>query len=188
MDMVSSLQTKGETMHRKPIEITELNIQPHNLFHNQWMLLTSGDFAKKDFNTMTISWGALGTMWSRPFAYVAVRYSRYTFEFMEKYDSFTLSAFPPEHKKALSLLGSRSGRDGDKISASGLTPQASSLVAAPCFQEAELVIECRKMYWNDLNPVHFLNEEIYEKYPNRDFHRIYYGEVLKIFAANRYIL
>ncbi len=175
-------------MQRKPIEITDLKIQPHNLFHNQWMLLTSGDYAKKEFNTMTIGWGALGTMWSRPFAYVAVRHSRFTFEFMEKFDSFTLSAFPPEHKEALSLLGSRTGRDGDKISVSGLTPQASNIVAAPCFQEAELVIECRKMYWNDLNPVHFLDEAIYEKYPNRDFHRIYYGEVLKVLAADRYIL
>jgi flavin reductase (DIM6/NTAB) family NADH-FMN oxidoreductase RutF len=116
-----------------------------------------------------------------------VRHSRYTFEFMEQYDTFTLSAFPPEYQEALSLLGNRSGRNGDKISTSGLTPQASSLVAAPCFQEAELVIECRKMYWNDLNPVHFLDEAIYEKYPNRDFHRIYYGEVLKIFATDHYI-
>ncbi len=174
-------------MQRNPVEITNLKIQPHNLFQDQWMLLTSGDYAKEDFNTMTIGWGALGTMWSRPFAYVAVRHSRYTFEFMEQYDTFTLSAFPPEYQEALSLLGNRSGRNGDKISTSGLTPQASSLVAAPCFQEAELVIECRKMYWNDLNPVHFLDEAIYEKYPNRDFHRIYYGEVVQVSGIEKFI-
>jgi len=175
-------------MKRKPIDIIELRIHPHDLFHNQWMLLTSGDYTKGKFNTMTIGWGALGTMWSKPFAFVAVRHSRYTFEFMENYDTFTLTAFPPEHQEALNLLGSRSGRDSNKISTSGLTPEPSSVIPAPSFKEAELVIECRKIYWNDLNPVHFLDTAIYDKYPKRDFHRIYYGEVLKIFAVDHYTL
>ncbi len=175
-------------MQRKPVQITDLKIKPHDLFHNQWILLTSGDYLKQDFNAMVIGWGALGTMWRRPFAFVAVRYSRYTFEFMEKYNTFTLSAFPPERHQALNLLGTRSGRDGEKISDSGLTPEASSVVAAPSYAEAELVVECRKMYWNDLNPVHFLDESIYDMYPNRDYHRIYYGEILKISAIESYLL
>lgn len=173
-------------MSRKPVDIGSLTIQPHKLFHNQWVLLTAGDFAMGDFNTMTIGWGALGTMWSKPFAFVAVRHSRYTFEFMEKYDTFTLTAFPEEYHDALNLLGSRSGRDGDKIAESGLTPEPASLVAAPSFIEAEIVIECRKMYADDLNPVHFIDESIYIHYPNRDFHRIYYGEILKIFTTDKY--
>jgi flavin reductase (DIM6/NTAB) family NADH-FMN oxidoreductase RutF len=160
-------------VQRKPVEITRLTIKPHDLFSRQTLLLTCGNYAKSKFNTMTIGWGAFGTIWQKPFAFVAVRHSRYTFEFMEKYDTFTLAAFPPEYRQALSLLGSRSGRDGDKISASGLTPEPSKIVAAPAFKEAELLVECRKMYWNDLNPVHFLDESIYNMYPNRDFHRIY---------------
>lgn len=174
-------------MQRKPIDVAQLTIRPHDLFHHQWLLLSCGDYTKGESNTMTIGWGAFGTLWEKPFVFVAVRHSRYTFEFMEKHDSFTLAAFPNEYHQALSLLGSRSGRDGDKISASGLTPEASSIVAAPSFKEAELLVECRKMYWNDLNPVHFLDESIYDMYPNHDYHRIYYGEILQVFATEKYI-
>lgn len=173
-------------MNRKPIDIEKLLVKPHDLFHQQWMLLTAGDFAKGDYNTMTIGWGALGTMWSKPFAYVAVRHSRFTFEFMEKYNSFTLTAFPGEYHDALSLLGTKSGRDGDKISESGLTPEASIVVAAPSFKEAEIAIECQKMYANDLNPAHFLDEAIYQHYPNRDYHRIYYGHILHAAGTDAY--
>ena len=173
-------------MDRKPIDISQLVIKPHHLFHHQWVLLTSGDFTAGKFNTMTIGWGAIGTMWSKPFAYVAVRHSRYTFEFMEKYDDFTLTAFPPEYHDALNLLGSKSGRDGDKIAESGLTPEAAAVVAAPCFKEAEIVVECRKIYANDLNPAHFLEDSIYKHYPNRDYHRIYYGHILHAAGIEAY--
>jgi len=173
-------------MNRNPIELTNLRIQPHDLFDNQWLLLAAGDFTAGDFNAMTIGWGAVGTMWSKPFVMVAVRHSRHTFQFMEKYNTFTLSGFPTQYQDALNLLGSKSGRDGDKISESGLTPIASSMVAAPSFAEAELVIECRKVYENDLNPAHFLDESIYRHYPNRDFHRIYYGWIEKAFGTNKY--
>ena len=173
-------------MQRKPIGIAHLQIKPHDLFHHQSLLLTSGDYARNDFNTMTIGWGALGTMWSKPFAFVAVRFTRYSFNFMEKYDTFTLSAFPKKHHKALSLLGTKSGRDGDKIAESGLTPEPATMVAAPTFEEAEIVIECQKMYANDLNPAHFLDEGIYRHYPNRDYHRIYYGEILHASGIDKY--
>ncbi len=174
-------------MQRKSIDITKLKIQPHDLFHQQWVLLTAGDFVKGQFNAMTIGWGALGTMWSKPFAFVAVRHSRYTYQFMEKYDTFTLSAFPEQYHEALSLLGSRSGRDGDKIAAAGITPETSIKVPAPSFQEAEFVIECRKIYADDLNPAHFLDEGIYKHYPNRDYHCIYYGEILVAAVTDKYI-
>lgn len=174
-------------MQRNLIDILQLKIQPHNLFHKQRLLLTSGDYAKGQFNTMTIGWGAIGTMWSKPFAFVAVRHSRFTYEFMEKFDTFTLTAFPIEYHDALNLLGTRSGRDGDKIIAAGLTPEPSNLIAAPSFKEAEIVIECQKMYANDLNPEYFFDESITKHYPQRDFHRIYYGEILKTFGVDKYI-
>jgi flavin reductase (DIM6/NTAB) family NADH-FMN oxidoreductase RutF len=106
---------------------------------------------------------------------------------MEKFETFTLSAFPEEYHDALNLLGTRSGRDGDKIAASGLTPEASIQVAAPSFKEAELSIECRKIYADDLNPAHFLDESIYRHYPNRDFHCIYYGEILAAAGTDKYM-
>ena len=113
-------------MNREPIPVNDLSVRSHHLWAEQWMLLTAGDFAAGKFNTMTVAWGSLGTMWAKPFAQVVVRPSRYTRGFMEAYDSFTLSAFPEEQREALNLLGTRSGRDGDKIAASGLTPESST--------------------------------------------------------------
>ncbi|HOR19125.1 MAG TPA: flavin reductase [Brevefilum sp.] len=173
-------------MTRQPINIEDLNLQPHFLFHHRSVLLTSGDYLAEHFNAMTIGWGALGTMWSRPFAFVAVRHSRYTYQFMEKYDSFTVSAFPEQYHETLKFLGSRSGRDGDKIAASGLNPEASVAISAPSFKEAELVLECRKIYADDLNPAHFLDETIENHYPSRDYHCIYYGEIIAVTGIEKY--
>ena len=173
-------------MQRHLIDIDTLQIKPHYLFHHQLALLTSGDYQAGAYNTMTIGWGALGTMWSKPFAFVAVRHSRYTYQFMEKYETFTISSFPQQYQAALDLLGTRSGRDGDKISAAGLTPEASIKVAAPSFEEAEIVIECQKTYANDLNPAHFLDESIHKHYPRKDYHRIYFGKIIAVTGIERY--
>ena len=173
-------------MERQSISVENFLTKTHDLWANQWLLLTSGDFEHEHFNTMTVGWGSFGTMWSKPFAQVVVRPGRYSYEFMEKYESFTLSAFPNAQKKALTLLGSKSGRDGDKISESGLTPVAASQVAAPTFEEAELVVECRKMYWDDLKPERFLDPTIDNHYPLKDYHRIYFGEILAITGADTY--
>ncbi len=170
-------------MSRQAIPFNDFTARPHHLWAEQWLLLTSGDFAAGHFNTMTVGWGSLGVMWGKPFAQVVVRPVRYTYEFVERYDTFTLCAFSKAYRKALSLLGSRSGRDGDKIAASGLTPAASTMVAAPSFAEAELVLECRKMYWQDLDAAHFLDPEIGGNYPQKDYHRVYFGEILAIWGA-----
>jgi flavin reductase (DIM6/NTAB) family NADH-FMN oxidoreductase RutF len=146
------------------------------------LLLASGDFRAGSYNAMTIGWGSFGVMWNRPFVQVAVRPTRYTYEFMNRFETFTLSAYPAAFKKALALLGSKSGRDGDKIAESGLHPEASLQVAAPSFAEADLVVECRKIYWQDLDPANFLEPGIMGQYPGRDFHRIYFGEIV---AASR---
>jgi flavin reductase (DIM6/NTAB) family NADH-FMN oxidoreductase RutF len=155
------------------------------LWDKTWLLLTSGDFAKGDFNSMTVAWGGLGIMWNKPMVMVVVRPTRHTYKFINTYDSFSLCAFPEKYRSALNLLGSKSGRDGDKIKASGLTSFASYSIAAPIFKEADLVFECRKMYWEDLNPQHFLYPEIEKNYSKKDYHRIVLGEVLKIFGSKQ---
>lgn len=173
-------------MNRDPIDVTQLLVRSHDLWNRQWMLLTGGDFAQRRYNTMTVGWGSLGTMWWKPFAQVVVRPGRYTREFMETWDTFTLCAFPDACRPALELLGNRSGRDGDKIAESGLTPMASGVVAAPCFAEAELVLECRKMYWQDLDSGHFLDPGIEKHYPLKDYHRVYFGEIVAVQGTARY--
>ena len=167
-------------MKRHPIPIEEFIVKPQHLWDIQNLLLTSGDFAKGHYNTMTVGWGSLGVMWGMPFAQVVVRPTRYTYGFMERYDTFTLCAFPQEYAPALELLGNRSGRDGNKIAESGLTPIASTQVAAPSFAEAELVLECRKIYWDDMIPAKFLDARIERRYPRKDYHRIYFGEILVV--------
>ncbi len=174
-------------MTRKTVDIAQLKVQPHHLFHHQCPLLTSGDFNSGHFNTMTIGWGALGTMWSKPFTFVAVRHSRFTYEFMEKYGSFTLSILPSEYREVINLLGTQSGRDGDKITASGLTPEAAQVVPAPVYAEAEITIECNKIYANDLNPDKIPAAVLRKHYPDNDFHRIYYGEIVAVSAVESYI-
>ncbi len=173
-------------MERKPIDIKNFTTKAYGLFEVNWLLLTSGDFSASRYNAMTISWGSLGVMWNHPFAQVVVRPVRYTYEFMEQFDSFTLCAFPRAYHQALSLLGAKSGRDGDKIAEAGLTPIASSCVDAPGYAEAELIIECHKMYWQDLDPSHFLYPEIERNYPQKDYHRIYYGEILAVHGTEQY--
>ena len=170
-------------MTRSPIPIDDLRLRPLDIWAEQWFLLTAGDFARGEFNTMTVAWGSLGTLWNRPFAQVVVRPTRHTFGFMERHDSFTLCGFPESCRGALDLLGTRSGRDGDKIAAAGLTPVASARVAAPSFAEADLVIECRKIYWADLDPSHFLDPAIEANYPARDYHRVYFGEIVAVEGA-----
>lgn len=174
-------------MPLQPISMEMLVTRTCHLWDIQSLLLASGDFALKDFNAMTVGWGSLGYIWRRPFVQVVVRPVRYTFSFMERFDSFTLTAFPAEYDAALSLLGTKSGRDGDKIAESGLTPTPSTIVPAPGFAEAELILECRKMYWDDLEPDHFLDAGIHAHYPAKDYHRIYYGEILAIFGTGKYI-
>lgn len=165
---------------RAPIPIEELCLRVVDLWANRWMLLAAGDYRAGHFNCMTVAWGSIGQMWDRPFVQVVVRPSRYTYEFMERYPTFTLSAFAQRFRGALELLGSKSGRDGDKIAEAGLTPQASTVVAAPSFAEAELVIECKKNYSDDLEPGHFGNSQIAAFYPRGDYHRLYFGEIMAV--------
>ena len=171
---------------RASIPFDEFLVKAHHLWAKQWLLLTVGDFAGGRFNTMTVGWGSVGTMWGRPFAQVLVRPIRYTYEFIERYDTFTLCAFPEGYRRALNLLGTKSGRDGDKIAEAGLTPIASTQVVAPAFAEADLILECRKIYWDDMEPDRFLDPTIEGNYPNKDYHRIYFGQILAIYGAGHY--
>ncbi|MCE1252266.1 MAG: flavin reductase [Anaerolineae bacterium] len=168
-------------MNRKSVDLKQFDISTLNAW-NHWFLLTAGDFSSAKYNSMTISWGAFGVMWERPFAQVVVRPSRYTYQFIDTYPDFTLSAFPAGYEEALSLMGAVSGRDRDKIKESGLTPVKLAEVGAPAFAEAELIIKCRKVYYQDLNPDHFLADYVKESYPAGDIHRVYYGEIVGIEA------
>ncbi|MBE6373240.1 MAG: flavin reductase family protein [Lentisphaerae bacterium] len=172
---------------RQEIVFDDFNANPFQLFNRQWFLLTAGDFASGKFNTMTVSWGYIGFMWGFPSAIVAVRPQRYTLGFIRECDSFTLSAFSEDHRAALQLCGSKSGRDLDKIAAAGLTPEAAAQVKAPVFKEAELVLECRKVYQDKFLPEGFLDPAIGAKiYPGNDYHQFFAGEIVRIAGTKKF--
>ena len=148
-----------------------------SLIGDQWMLITAG--TKDQCNTMTASWGGLGVLWGKPVATVYIRPQRYTLEFVEREDTFTLCFFGEEYRKALALCGSKSGRDMDKVKEGGFT--VATAEGAPYFEEADLVLVCKKSYWQDMDPTHFLDGEIDSKwYPEKDYHRIFIGEILEV--------
>jgi flavin reductase (DIM6/NTAB) family NADH-FMN oxidoreductase RutF len=167
-------------MIREPISSQEFTLRSISAWDDAWFLLTSGDFVKGQYNTMTVSWGSIGMIWSKPFAQVVVRPTRHTYGFIQTFPDFTLCAFDEEHREALRLLGTKSGRDFDKISSSNLTPIPSKKVNAPTFAEANLVIECRKVYQAPFNPEHFIDPDIEKCYSENDYHTCYYGEILSI--------
>ena len=148
-----------------------------SLIGDQWMLITAG--TREACNTMTASWGGLGMLWGKPVATVYIRPQRYTLEFVEREDTFTLCFFGEEYRKALALCGSKSGRDMDKVKECGFT--VATAEGAPYFDEADLVLVCKKSYWQDMDPTHFLDGEIDSKwYPEKDYHRIFIGEILEV--------
>lgn len=147
------------------------------LFDEKWALVTAGGM--DDFNTMTISWGGMGTIWNLPVATVYVKPVRYTHGFLDKNEYFTLSFFGREYKKALGLLGSKSGRDCDKVALSGLTPRA---VSDSCvgFCEAEVTIVCRKLLAQDLDIKAIPGFAVSTYYETEAPHTMYIGEIVSI--------
>ncbi|MGE0079314.1 MAG: nitroreductase family protein [Bacteroidales bacterium] len=153
-----------------------LNVNPFTLFSHDWMALAVGK--KGDMNAMTIGWGGLGVLWGheRPVITVYVEKSRYTHSFMERNEYFTVTAFPEANREALMYLGTHSGRDGDKIKASGLTLEYTDL-GNPIFKEGKLVLECKKIYGAPFNPEGF-GELAKKEYSKRQLHSVYIGEIV----------
>jgi flavin reductase (DIM6/NTAB) family NADH-FMN oxidoreductase RutF len=164
----------------KEIKPTENKGNPIRLIGQEWMLITAG--TPQHFNTMTASWGSMGELWFKPVCFCFVRPQRYTYEFMEKSDVFTLSFFEEQYKPQLNFCGSRSGREIDKVDECDFTSREAEN-GSVFFDEARLVLECRKIYFQDLDPAHFLDESILHNYPQKDFHRMYIGEITRVLAA-----
>ena len=158
------------------VDISTLEFNPFDKISRQWMLVTAGNVDAS--NTMTASWGGVGIMWGKPVATVYIRPQRYTKEFIDTKDTFTLSFYKEEFRKTLSFLGSVSGRDQDKVKEAGLTPVSVDDTMA--FEEADLVLVCRKMYHAPMPPENFDDKSNDEKwYPQKDYHVMYIAEITK---------
>ena len=147
------------------------------LFDEKWALVTAGDL--DDFNAMTISWGGMGTLWNKPVCTVYVKPVRYTHEFMEANDYFTVSFFDEKYKKALGVMGSKSGRDCDKVALAGLTPVRIGDGIVGYVQAASTLV-CRKIYRQDLETGPMPEAVIEAYYEEEAPHTMYVGEIVGI--------
>lgn len=161
----------------KPIEDNKLTDNVFSLISKDWMLITSGTV--DNYNTMTASWGGMGHLWNKNVCFVFVRPSRYTYEFMEKNDTFSLSFFPKEWRNVLTICGTKSGRDINKAKETGLIPIAGDNQTT-VFEQSRLIIECKKLYYQDILPKNFLDPAIEKNYNGSDYHRMYVGEILSV--------
>ena len=166
----------------RKIDISELSFNHFDKIGKQWMLLTGGD--KDSFNTMTASWGQLGVLWNKNVLTCYIRPNRYTYDFVEKGECFTASFYGEEYRSALSFCGSHSGRDCDKAKETGLTP--AEVDGCMAFEEAELVLVCRKLYSYDLQESGLLTGDgIPEKFFGTDpYHRTYISEIVGVYVKD----
>ena len=159
--------------------IKELDQNVFSLIGKQWMLITAG--TPERCNTMTASWGGLGVLWGSDVATCYVRPQRYTVGFMEESGYFTLSFFSEDYRQQLTLCGTKSGRELDKVKECGFTVRAGA-GNAPYFEEAELVLVCKKLYAQDFAPECFTQPGLTDKwYPDKDYHRMYIGEIVEAY-------
>lgn len=171
------------------IDFYSFNTKIFELWAKDWLLLSAGDYASGKYNMMTVGWGSFGVLWRKPFVMALVRPQRYTLPFMDEFDSFTLCAFSEKYRSALNFCGSKSGRDyPQKAQAAGLTPVGADMVKAPSYEEAELVIECKKSYKSVMEENCFMEKETAKEfYPEGDWHHIYFGEILRIEGTEKYL-
>ena len=174
------------------MDFEEKEYKPFELFRNEWGLVTAGSMEK--FNSCTVAWGSMGTLWTRPgktgsVITVYLYPTRYTRELMMDSESFTVSFFPEGYQKALGYMGSKSGRDGDKVAAAGLTPV--SMGNCVTYEEANLIFLCRKIYQHqfakediaqDVQAYYESNPKVYPVDENGEWqpHYVFVGEIIEV--------
>ena len=159
----------------KEISAKEINGNLIKAISEEWMLISAGN--SKKYNMMTASWGFAGEMWGNDSVVAMVRPQRYTLEFLEQSDYFTLS-FYGDNKDIHKVCGSKSGRDVDKTALTGLTPVFADNTVY--FEEARLVIVCKKQYVEPLKENCFTDKEPLKWYPEKDYHYMVIGKIEKV--------
>ena len=163
------------------IDPKKLDKNLFSLLGDRWALVTAG--TAEQCNTMTVSWGGTGILWNQPVVTIYLRPQRYTKEFVDREEYFTLAFFGPEHHDHLALCGSKSGREVDKVKECGFTVQTAEC-GAPYFQEAELVLVCRKRFVQPMDPDNMPQEIKTKWYPEEDYHTLYIGEIVDVLVKD----
>ena len=163
----------------QPYPIDMLNMNPFTKIGKEWALISAGD--KNKCNTMTVSWGGVGVLWGKNVVYIFIRDSRYTKEFIDNGEFFSMSFFNEKYRDALSYCGKESGRNVDKFKGAGLTPAFRHNIPYP--DEANLVLLCRKMAAVPITEDTFVDPQIMPKwYSDNDMHVMYVGEIIEAVA------
>lgn len=163
------------SFHKVGIENVSFN--PFTTFAKKWVLIT----AKKgdQVNTMTAAWGSFGYVWVNNTITIYVRHNRYTKEFIDAADTFSVTVFSEKCREVLTYLGRTSGKDENKIEKAGLTLVYDG--NTPYFEEAEQVFIARKLYAQEFEPEKFIDKSIIDQvYQDQDFHTLYIGEIIKV--------
>lgn len=164
-------------MSFREITCQDLQINPFTTMNPDYIMITAPDGGS--VNPMTAGWGGLGVMWGLNVATVVVRPQRYTFELMENTDTYTIACFHGERRDAFKICGTTSGRDTDKMKECGFTMGETD--GFHYIEQADIVFCCRKLYAQDMLESCFVEKNIIGKwYPEKDYHRTYIGEIVKV--------
>ena len=155
---------------------SNLDLSALELFDKNWALLTSGDIG--NHNSMTISWGQMGTLWHKPVVTTFVRFNRHTFSFINKNEYFVVSFFPKEFHNSLVIMGTKSGKDVNKDNLANLTPIEHNNVTL--YKEAQVSLVCKKIYFDDLKFENMPKVVVEKLYKGQQGHRMFIGEVVEI--------
>lgn len=150
------------------------------LIADDWALVTAGDEAAH--NTMTVSWGGVGELWRKDVTFIFIRPQRHTLQFVENNEYYSVCFFDDEYKDALRFCGTKSGRDYDKDKETGLTAVFDE--KAPYYQQSKLVLICRKMAVQDIDPKCFIDETIDDNYAQKDYHKMFVGAIEKVLVKD----
>ena len=161
----------------KSITPNELTGNTFTMIGKDWALVTAG--TKEKVNSMTVSWGGLGIMWGKPVAFVFIRPQRYTKNFIDQNETFSLSFYDEQYREILSYMGSHSGKDEDKIKNTNVTVAFEG--DTPYFEEANTVLCLKKLYMQSMTNDSFIDKEcIHKWYPDDDYHVMYVCEITKV--------
>ncbi len=156
----------------REIDPYQLNENVFKLIGNEWMLICAGN--RDNYNMMTASWGGLGILWNKPVVFIFVRPQRFTYQFLEGSDFFSLNFFDKSFHSILTEMGTKSGREIDKMSVdnlSALETKNNNIY----FKESRLVLECKKLYKDRIKPEGFIDSKIDSHYKHNDYHYVYFG-------------
>lgn len=153
-----------------------------DIISKEWMLVAAG--TPDHFNMMTASWGGIGFLWNKPVAFVFVRPSRYTHEFIEQNDRLSLSFLGDDFRDVMNFCGTKSGRNCDKAKETGL--KAVALDGGTVgFEQARLTLECRKLYKTAFKPEEFIDKKCLERWYNDkvggELHDVYIVEIESVY-------